>query len=369
MHRKLITRAVTSAVAGVMATSVALPAQEVATPAAGAAPSGTYVVREGDTLWDIAQRFLGDPFLWPEIYRLNTDVVEDPHWIYPGESLRLAESAPEVVAQAEQEAAPPAYTVFSADTSQQRSLGPRLLLAARNCGAAVRPGEFLSAPYVAPKGGPVSAGRISYVGDVARVPRERTAEFTPVNLGDLVTIEADGSPEVGARFMVFALEDVLRDENLNEVGQLVRPVGIIRVERARAGQPSTARVVAQYHRMLVGQSFIPMPAAPVDSGAPVAIAGGSVYKALRVINNPALTSLTSYVIISATEQDRLRPGDRVSFFRPAAESETGQQIAESEIARGQVIRVTPQATTVMVTGQQYSDLGVGSHVRLVARMP
>jgi hypothetical protein len=108
MRTKTIARWRRAALAGAAAVSLAAGAQQAATapenapiktkPVAPPPPEsmptavpGTpeeYTIQKGDTLWDLSQKFLANPWYWPKIWSLNPG-IENPHWIYPGGKLKI----------------------------------------------------------------------------------------------------------------------------------------------------------------------------------------------------------------------------------------------------------------------------------------
>lgn len=57
-------------------------------PATFPAGAKVHIIERGDTLWDLANKYYGNPYLWPQLWEQNT-YITDAHWIYPGDPLLI----------------------------------------------------------------------------------------------------------------------------------------------------------------------------------------------------------------------------------------------------------------------------------------
>ncbi|MBL0349921.1 MAG: LysM peptidoglycan-binding domain-containing protein [Elusimicrobia bacterium] len=109
------------------------PAAEAAAP--DAAIDGTYKIVKGDTLWNLANTYLKDPFLWTKIWEANKATITNPDLIYPDQQVVIP-SVSAAQMMAETPAAPPAEKSPAADA------GP----VAETASTTVQPVEEAAAP-------------------------------------------------------------------------------------------------------------------------------------------------------------------------------------------------------------------------------
>jgi hypothetical protein len=324
-----------------------------------------HVVKKGDTLWDLANYYLKDPWKWPDVFRRNTDIVENPHWIYPGETIRIpsTEVKPEVLAQVSTKPAPPSdRTVFS---TQPMGMAQNQLNAAvlgREAQGGVPRGEIEAAPFATRLGGPSNHGVLAAAYDrpgIAAAAGERRFQ-----LNDRVFVNA--SRNTPARAGDLLLSYRLGDQ-ITETAQVLIPTGVLRVESQQPGQPAMARVVAQFDEIVLDQHVTPLEAAVPSVGAPSAVAPGPAEKVLYVQNNPVLPSLQDYVIVSTRAMDGVRVGDRFTLIDDSVDPNHPAPAVPA--AAVEVVKVTPYAVTAIIVDHEQPRIYAGMKARLTARAP
>ncbi len=394
--------------------TVVVAAQDTSTVAArdtavAAQDSSTrsHTVREGDTLWDLARHYRGDPFLWPDIYRMNTAVVEDPHWIYPGEILRLsateavasvpdedtpapvqdstaavgpvadevAESPAENTDAAEQAQAPASLaSLTSANAEGEESeplFGPRpghLLeptLKASNDQSyrAVRRSEFYSSGFLSenqklPFGkmlGPVTPPQIR-----AMARNTNAMPYTTVAL----SAPKGATYQVGDTLLVVQVGREVR-----HFGDVIIPSGLIQVTDTADGR-YLASVLAVYGPIRGGQGVLPLEkynepssakAAPVSGGVRAMLLGGAGRQDLKV---PQMV-----MFLDKGRADGVAPGDLFEVRRQPERLSDGTIRIDEVMATLQVVHARERSATVRLLNVVSPDIAPGTEARQVAKLP
>ncbi|HET8634439.1 MAG TPA: LysM domain-containing protein [Gemmatimonadales bacterium] len=349
----------------------------------------THTVKPGDTLWQLAGTYLGDPFLWPELYRINTSVVEDPHWIYPGEVLRLMASA-DVTAVPTTDTPPPAPVAVNeaagpvssaAPSMPPDTLGPRgeewkkyfanrddaMRQAISGYGEMeyrpLRRGEFYSSGFLT-EGRDMPFGRL--VGPVEPSQIGAAATTPTVLLSNRVYL----TPPKGAAYRVG--DSLLVADLGGEVGnqgRMVIPSGMLQVTEVAPGR-TVARVIEMYHEMAAGQVVLPLEpftpgvtrqAVPVTDGVQAHVLGGPLRQVLR--------GPQDVLFLDKGRQDGVAAGDIFEIRRSEKRRSDGVVTAPDVLAMVQVVHVGERTATVRILTLTAPVIANGSESRQVGRLP
>lgn len=368
------TRAAVIVASLVVVPTPALGAQVVPAPTAASARTVPAVVKHtvkrGDTLWDIAKYYLKDPFKWPVVFKANTDIVKNPHWIYPGQVLTIEGDAvkPDVAAEANSDGFVVAQiqtrtggsTVFAGATAVTRQpVGATTVPPALT----VRPGEYEAAPYVVDYRVPVVAGRV--IGQVDP-PVPGLASDAGFKLFDQIYVTApEGVPlRVGDRVVLARINATIAD-----VGRVIEPTGILRIDSVSSGNSAIGAIVKQFGAILPGQGIVPLGRAFQSTTVrPLTGSYALTAKLLWIQGAPRLPSLQTYVILGADESKGVRPGDQFTLLE-ASNFSDGTPALVAATATVTIVRVTPFAATGIVVHQNQPVIRTGMPSRLTAKMP
>lgn len=343
-------------------------------------PAGakTHTIVKGDTLWDLAQRYYNNAYLWPQLWESNTWIT-DAHWIYPGDVL-LVEGEGGAPATVDANAGGPAVT--GGGTMAQN--GHAFTAEQTDDGLAVARATVTSNPI--PLGTESDIYCYGYIGDpnepmpnwveshedyeIKYVPRAVPEMPAGAATGDLIYIRGGAATGLVAGETYIAVEPaemVYHPATGELIGRQYDYIGQIRVLCTDTPEGRSRAVVIESCREIpIGARLKPFPQLPIPiarvpempewCAAPTNRSTGYIVDSrgwdLGVVEG-------NLVQINLGSEDQIEPGDFLTVFRPSPRED------QPRVVLGEIGILTTQArtaTAVVVRAQR--EMVVGDQVEM-----
>jgi hypothetical protein len=317
-----------------------------------------YIVKKGDTLWDISKRFYGDAFLWPRLWQQN-QYITNPHHIAPGDRIRLypykvliEEQKPPTVE--EQKPLPPPPVAEAPPTLPPSPEIVRL----------VSYPEVNSAGFITDK--MEGIGRIV----AAKVDRLQLVAEDEI----YINFQKGVSVQKGDQFTIFRLGDPIEHPVIKKkvVGRKVQILGTAVITKTAEEGAQTALIIRCYDATVRGDEVTPY-FAPREELA-VSTMEKPLYGWIVASKADRLELVLGDVVyIDRGEDDHVRPGHIFQVIRRgtvvrdlASQEEKAVVKLPDEIAARLVVIKTQQKTSTAVIVQTRLSVHVGDEVATVA---
>jgi len=347
-------------------------------------PEGVYNVRQGDTLWAIAGRYLDNPRLWPQIWKENP-FVADPNLIFPGDPLTIPGFAPPPRPLAEAppvppigeervpppmappvEAAPPAEVAPPPDVAAVTKPEDGIKLPAARPVLAIPRAALECSGFVAKPTEIVRAGRI-----LRPVEEDNIKHWY---WDDIFVDLGRRKVQRGDRFhVVRPTTTIAHPATGSRVGVKVRTLGTVEIV-STAGAAPRAKVTYNCEDLADGDLLVEAkelmpPQRGVSQPAHLRV-GGTIVGSKDDADTMGQGDI---VYVDVGKEHGIVPGDEFSIYRMSGvgiHPDSGRAIPLAPVKQGElvVIRTSAQAATGLLTASDI-DLRVGEPLVLFRKMP
>lgn len=262
------------AIVAVLMTGAVLAGGAVASQRGGAT---VYIIKKGDTLWGLSERFMKDPHYWPDLWARNPQKILNPHFIYPGQRLKVYPDRIEL-----ESATPPA----AATTAAAPQASPAAPVVAEANEPVVEERRFI----VNGGEGFIAGADFRPVGYV--IAGQHSRQIYAVDDVIYTDIGADRNGRVGDLFTAYKKYAAISHPLTNQIlGYRVVPLGVVQLTEM-AHKSSKAIITESFLEIEPGAALVP-------------------YKSMKkeVVLKAPEVDLSGYIVETRTGNQAIAAGD------------------------------------------------------------